>query len=576
MDSGVSGDFDPALVGPSTPVERSVLANLLGRERSSRAQRRSITLALPFGETPLDSEAGREFLQQRVALFAQISFALGLFAFVFYQVLITALPGYDFFVFVQQNGTIFQAGGFVLPFLLWLATRQGRRSLRTLLLLDALGTLLLLSSYAVMSFVASTYNPQRADLVMMLITICVVCLRAVVIPSTWPHTVAVGVLGSIPAIVLGYVNASSLMLNGAHVPNSVAVWYMVMWTVVGISISGVTSHVIYGLRVQVAQAARLGQYVLEEKVGEGGMGAVYRARHALLRRATAVKLVLPERAGPEVLARFEREVQLTASLTHPNTVSVYDYGRTPAGVFYYAMEFLDGIDLEQLVTRFGPQSPARVVHVLAQVAGSLGEAHKVGLVHRDVKPANIILCEQRGLHDTAKVVDFGLVKDLTRLSPALLTLSGSSSIVGTPLYLAPEAISAPDKLDARADLYALGAVGYFLLTGRPVFVGASLFEVAAQHLQQEPTPPSRLMNAPLSTALEALLLDCLSKDPAKRPASAEIVAERLAAAGVSPWSRTDAESWWAEFGVSARRRSPLPSESPGPKTVVIDLATRAR
>jgi serine/threonine-protein kinase len=240
------------------------------------------------------------------------------------------------------------------------------------------------------------------------------------------------------------------------------------------------------------------------------------------------------------------------------------------------MEFLDGIDLEQLVTRFGPQPASRVVHILAQVAGSLGEAHAVGLVHRDVKPANIILCEQRGVYDTAKVVDFGLVKDLTRLGSALLTLSGSSSIVGTPLYLAPEAISAPDKIDARADLYALGAVGYFLLTGRPVFVGASLFEVAAQHLQQQPVPPSRMTDAPVPAALETLILECLAKDAAQRPASAEIVAERLAAAGVEPWLRRDAEAWWGEFGASARRRSPLPSESPGPKTVVIDLATRAR
>jgi serine/threonine protein kinase len=242
-----------------------------------------------------------------------------------------------------------------------------------------------------------------------------------------------------------------------------AVW-KVMWLVVAVAVATACSRVIYGLRREVRLARRLGQYTLEEKLGEGGMGVVYRARHALLRRPTAVKLLKGERLGEASLRRFEREVLLTASLSHPNTVSVYDFGRTPDGVFYYAMEYLEGLSLEQLVAEEGAQPPGRVVHVLRQVLGALAEAHGVGLVHRDVKPDNVILCERGGLSDVAKVVDFGLVKDLD----AADALSHEGMLVGTPLYLAPEAIRSPDT-DPRADLYSLGAVAYFLLTGKHVF-----------------------------------------------------------------------------------------------------------
>ena len=232
-----------------------------------------------------------------------------------------------------------------------------------------------------------------------------------------------------------------------------------MWLLASITVASAGSAVIYGLRRQVSDARRLGQYTLEEKIGEGGMGAVYRAHHALLRRPTAIKLLLPERVGADNLARFEREVQHMSQLTHPNTVAVFDYGRSPDGVFYYAMEYLDGARPRAARARVdGPQPRgARRPHP-AQVCGALAEAHARGLIHRDIKPANIILCERGGVPDVAKVVDFGLVKEI---EDASVGLSHEASLVGTPHYLAPEAVRSIRSSRTRAaDLYALGAVGY--------------------------------------------------------------------------------------------------------------------
>jgi serine/threonine-protein kinase len=238
-------------------------------------------------------------------------------------------------------------------------------------------------------------------------------------------------------------------------------------------------------------------------------------------------------------------VQLTARLSHPNTVAVFDYGRTPDGVFYYAMEYLDGVNLETLVREDGPQPPARVVHVLRQVAAALVEAHGIGLVHRDVKPENILLCERGGVPDVAKVVDFGLVKDLEHRGASL---SRADVVQGTPLYLSPEAITAPDRVDARGDLYALGAVGYYVLTGRHVFSGATLIEVCSHHLHTPPEPPSARLGRAVPGALEAILLACLEKDPARRPPSAAALRDSLRNVdGIAEWSEADARAWWQRW-----------------------------
>jgi eukaryotic-like serine/threonine-protein kinase len=304
------------------------------------------------------------------------------------------------------------------------------------------------------------------------------------------------------------------------------------------SVCGTLSSMISG-RHRQPTTMRLGQYTLEEKIGEGGMGTVYRARHAMLRRPTAVKLLRSERVGEEAIERFEREVQLTSQLTHPNTITIYDYGRTPDGVFYYAMEHLDGATLQTVVEQTGPQPAARVVHVLRMIAGALGEAHGRGLIHRDIKPANIVLGERGGMLDVATVLDFGLVREMAGDRDAALTYDGR--IVGTPMYLAPEVIRA-NAADARSDIYALGAVAYFLLTGRTVFEGKSVVEVCSHHLHSSVVPPSRRIGN-LSGDLEALILQCLAKDPAARPQTMAALIEALDALDVPKWTSEQARAW---------------------------------
>lgn len=288
---------------------------------------------------------------------------------------------------------------------------------------------------------------------------------------------------------------------------------------------------------------KLGQYALDEKLGEGGMGVVYRGHHAMLHRPTAIKFLHVEKTNEQTIARFEREVQLTARLSHPNTIAIYDYGRTPEGIFYYAMEYLEGINLEDLVRNYGPLPDGRVIFLLQQVCGSLAEAHRIGLIHRDVKPANIFLTSRGGLFDFVKLLDFGLVRVVDEQKTAKLTSDGA--MTGTPLYLSPEAIEHPDTIDVRSDLYAVGAVGYFLLTGTPVFDGRNILEIVQKHVTAVPDPPSQRLGKPVCPELEQLLLQCLQKSPDQRPQSAAELAEALVACRAVPqWTVKEAAKWW--------------------------------
>ncbi|TWT47462.1 Serine/threonine-protein kinase PknB [Botrimarina hoheduenensis] len=298
------------------------------------------------------------------------------------------------------------------------------------------------------------------------------------------------------------------------------------------------------------EAQELGQYRLEQKLGAGAMGVVYKARHAMLRRPTAVKMLEPEKVTDEAVQAFEREVQITSQLCHPNTVAIFDYGRTPEGLFYYAMEYLDGIDLQQLVEQYGPQPVGRVVSLLTQVCGSLYEAHTLGLVHRDIKPANLMVGRRAAEPDVIKVLDFGLVKSSDDDNK-------QKGMAGTPLYMSPESIQSPDTVDARSDLYAVGAVGYFLLTGKPVFEAASLSELCRKHMQEAPVPPSKRLGSALPEELDDIILACLDKSRAKRPQTARDVVIRLQRVpSVDDWGVEAAELWWNqhERGDSPRRK----------------------
>ncbi len=300
------------------------------------------------------------------------------------------------------------------------------------------------------------------------------------------------------------------------------------------------------VRDAVISAGRLGQYALEQKIGEGGMGSVYRGRHAMLRRPTAIKLLEPSKTTNVSIARFEREVQLTSQLNHPNTITIYDYGRTEEGIFYYAMEYLDGLSLQSLIDDFGPQADGRVIQILLQVCGSLVEAHSQALIHRDIKPANIMLTRRGGVCDYVKLLDFGLVKATDAAKTRTLTVA--DSLTGTPLYMSPESIEDPDRADARSDLYSLGAVGYFLLTGRVVFDAANVLEIIRHHLDSKPVPPSERLGQPIAGDLEQLILSCLAKSPGDRPQSAAAMAKSLShCVPLRPWSLADAERWWAGF-----------------------------
>jgi serine/threonine-protein kinase len=320
---------------------------------------------------------------------------------------------------------------------------------------------------------------------------------------------------------------------------------LVLALMVGVALGGRRAS---SRRTKSSDGRRLGPYTLGAKIGEGAMGEVFRARHRMLRRWCAIKF-LPHDVTAHERRRFEQEVRLTAQLSHPNTVAVHDYGRAPDGRFYYAMELLDGISLQQLVQREGPQPAERVIHILAQVCGALGEAHAQGLVHRDIKPSNVLLCRRGGASDVAKLVDFGLVK---RMGAASDPSESTKLLVGTPLYLSPEAIAAPEKVTEKSDLYALGAVAWFLLTGKTVFDGESVVEVCCHHMHSQPERPSHVLGREIDADLEELILECLEKDPSLRPGSAEELAERLSRCVAAPSPKSASSS-----GIRARVRVDL-------------------
>ncbi len=382
-------------------------------------------------------------------------------------------------------------------------------------------------------------------------------LRAVLVPSTARRTLSLGVIAGSSAVVVFL--ASGLhpswpvrQAGPADWPLEYQLISLVMWLGSLLATATVASRIIYGLRREVHEARKLGQYTLGAKIGEGGMGVVYRATHGMLRRETALKLLPPDRIDAQSVRRFEREVVATARLQHPNTVAIFDYGRAPDGVFYYAMEYLDGLTVDELVEHEGPLPAGRAIWLLSQVCASLDEAHSLGLVHRDIKPANIMVIGHTAAYDHVKVLDFGLVKALA--AELGTTESQSNELTGTPLYMAPECIARADGAEPRSDLYAVAAVGYFMLTGKHVFEGKSVLEICADHLHTAPVPVQQRVGRPVPPALEAVIMQGLAKTPSDRPASAAAFREALAACAVEPWSEEQARNWWQTRGVELCRR----------------------
>ncbi len=311
------------------------------------------------------------------------------------------------------------------------------------------------------------------------------------------------------------------------------------------AVSVYITRTLYTMRRELHAASRLGNYVIEGELGKGGMGKVYRARHAMIRRPTAIK-VMEADAGrsPEALGRFEREVQLSATLSHPNTITIFDFGRSEDATFYYAMEYLEGMDLHRMVERFGPVPPERAVYILRQACGSLAEAHSRSIIHRDLKPSNIFLTERGGQYDFVKVLDFGLAKQ-TQSSPDDVQLTQAGSVFGTPLFMAPET-AAEAVVDHRTDQYSIGCVAYWMLAGEPPFQGTSPYDVIAKHLKIDPKPPSEVSELRIPAELDAVVLRCLAKSPGDRFGNMDEVREALDAIQFDePWSGRRAGEWWA-------------------------------
>jgi serine/threonine-protein kinase len=332
------------------------------------------------------------------------------------------------------------------------------------------------------------------------------------------------------------------------------------------------SHVINAARREAFKARQFGQYRLLEHLGVGGMGEVYKAEHVLLKRPCAIKLIKPSsEAHSAAIARFEKEVKNTAKLTHWNTVEIYDYGRTDDGTFYYVMELLPGMSLEEMVQRYGCLPPERVVYLLQQICGALYEAHAKGLIHRDIKPANIFASQRGGVHDVAKLLDFGLVKEVSSAGNPVLAGSIAppegtqgakrGSFSGTPLFMSPEQASAYEEVDGRADIYSLGAVAYYLLTGNPPFRSPRIIELLVAHRSSKVTPPS-VVNPAVPTELDQIVLKCMAKKAEDRFQDALELRHALQACSVaSQWGPEQAEQWW-----NRHHAQPVDSAKPSART----------
>src|SRR5919112_1912774 len=464
---------------------------------TGRAESESRAVLLERG---LDTSNGLGFVRERLALQGKTLFLVSFGFYLFLLASMVLAGGAPFLAVVTSPVAVGHLAASCTMGLLWLLASRtpARPSVQGLGTLDAVSIVVACGFLSIM-----TVNDEGQILQVLLALTVTVMLRAILVPSRPSRTVVLSALAFLPTVVVCIARHHPTAL----LPGFAAAYqkqYMtlntVLWSILGTTLATITSRVTYGLRRQVAEANELGQYVLEEKIGGGGMGEVWRARHRLLIRPAAIKLIRPQVSGdPELLLRrFEREARATAALKSPHTVQLYDFGATEDGRLYYVMELLDGLDLDTLVRQYGPLPAERVVHILRQVCSSLQDAHANGLIHRDIKPANIVVSRAGTTFDFVKVLDFGLVKlDTARdTDRELLKLSADDSWSGTPGYMAPEVVLGA-ATDHRVDLYALGCVAYWLLTGTMVFEGENAVQVITQHAQSAPRRPSQRVDRPI-------------------------------------------------------------------------------
>lgn len=385
-------------------------------------------------------------------------------------------------------------------------------------------------------------------------TLLIFCY-ALFIPNSWKRAaVVVGLMGLAPIVVLGtvYMQSQEFAMLCHSESNNAMFTSVPLKMLLTVLIAVVGVYTIGNLRREAFVAKQLGQYRLRERIGGGGMGEVFLAEHEMMKRPCAIKIIRPERGGdPRVLARFEREVRATAKLSHWNSIDIYDYGRTEDGTFYYVMEFLPGHNFGELVDLAGPLPSARIVFLMRQVCDALAEAHGQGLVHRDIKPANIYCAHRGGMHDVAKLLDFGLAKPMFETEDSNLTQEGS--ITGSPLFMSPEQATGDDNFDARVDIYSLGAVIYFLATGHPPFDYSKPLKVMVAHASENPKPP-RQWNEHIPVELEEIILRCLEKRPEDRFQSVAELREALdKIPGAGEWTSKQASEWWNCNGSPQRK-----------------------
>lgn len=378
-----------------------------------------------------------------------------------------------------------------------------------------------------------------------------IVLYGMFIPNTWRRcAIVVGCLALTP-IVLSFAMCAHCEVMGPQSERILPSTLIVLTFSSAMAIFG--SYRISELHQEAYQARKLGQYQLQRKLGSGGMGEVFLGEHTLLKRLCAIKLIRPEQAGdPKTMARFEREVQSMATLTHPNTVEVYDYGHTADGTFYYVMEYLPGLTLQELVDQHGPLPAGRAIHFLRQICGALKEAHAIGLIHRDVKPSNVIACTRGGVFDVAKLLDFGLVQDVGGFTGGSDKLTVVGAILGSPNYLSPEQAGGRYGIDPRTDIYSLGALAYFLVTGQSPFVRDTAMELLAAHMKDEPVPP-RQLRPEIPQDLEDVILTCLRKNADERFPDVESIDLALAACDAADtWDPYRAQDWWRQASQTSR------------------------